>query len=578
MLTPVIAQRMLLSALSGVLTAFALPNELFARGNAVLGLLCLVPYFLALRQSVEVLSPFETPSRWRRHALVGATYGIVSGFLSNYWLMFFGEFSVWTIGGVTFGFALYHSVLAPILATTRRMPGWARPVALALFFAAYDYLRSVGFLGYPWGLMAYPGVSILPLIQHVEITGVWLLSFFFVLGNAAVTEGLILFFLQKGDTATAGRWSVAWRTSGAGGARDALTDGSRAVAVGTGVFVMLAAGMLTFGYAALRAERPVTATARMLLVQQNSDSWARGNELNALAQVQELTLDGLQVAAENGPLDLVVWSETSLRRLYTENSGFYREKPPTLPFLTFLRQLPTPLLTGAPVLMNAEQREVGNGALLIEKNGEVIQWYAKQQLVPFAERIPFWHIPAVQALFRRAVGLTGVWTPGREHRLFELQGVQTGAAGTSESRTVRYGTPICFEDAFGYLCREFVSQGADLLINLTNNSWSRTDSAQIQHYVAAKFRSVENRITLVRSTNSGLTTVVDPWGRQGQTLPMFESRYLVVDVPIYAGVGNTLYTTHGDYLGKSFAAASVLIVLGALYRRRRERLSPVPSP
>jgi apolipoprotein N-acyltransferase len=491
--------------------------------------------------------------------MVGAVYGLVYGFASNYWLMFFGEFSVWTIGGVTLGYTIYHSVLAPVLGTHRWLPGWARPLALALFFAGYDYLRSIGFLGYPWGLMGYPAASVTVLIQHADLTGVWLLGFVVVLGNAVIAE-----------IVDRRRWGVE-------------RGHRRAIIAGGGAFLVLSFLIVLYGTLSLRQERPIAATARMILVQQNSDSWARGNELPALLQAQRLTLRAVEEAtagtqapapgeapgqaAGDGspPVDLVVWSETSLRRLYTENRGFYRENPPELPFLSFLRELPAPLLTGAPVLVDASERQVGNGALLLNQQGEVMQYYAKRQLVPFAERIPFWNVPFVQRFFRTVVGLGGVWTPGEEYRLFELE---------APDGALRYATPICFEDAFSYVCRDMVREGADFLVNLTNNSWSRTDSAQVQHYVAAKFRSVENRITLVRSTNSGLTTVVDPWGRRLASLPMFEADYLIVDVPIYVPEKPTVYTRYGDYLGQLFAGLAVALLAFSLWRERRKGFIP----
>lgn len=534
---------LLLAAFGGLLTAAALPNELFFQGNLFLGLICLVPYFLALRRS---------SGGWRQDAMIGAVYGVVSGFVTNYWLMFFGEFSVWTIGGVTLGFGIYHAILAPILGTHRRLPDWARPLALALFFAGYDYLRSIGFLAYPWGLMGYPAASVEVLIQHVDITGVWLLGFVITLGNAVIVE-IVDRRLAPGPAIAIGH--------------------RRAIVVGGSVFVSLSLLLVVYGVFALREERPVAATARMILVQQNSDSWARGNELSALAQAQELTREAIEASRERAgaevgrtDLDLIVWSETSLRRIYTENTGFYRENPEEEPFLRFLRKLPAPLLTGAPVLIDPEARRVGNGAILLSRDGEVTQWYAKNKLVPFAEHIPFWHLSIVRDFFRKFVGLGGVWTPGEEYRLFELAGVTD-----TEGRPLRYGTPICFEDAFSYVCRDMVREGADLLVNLTNNSWSRTDSAQVQHYVAAKFRSVENRITLVRSTNSGLTTVVDPWGRRQESLPMFEAGYLVLDVPIYVPETPTFYTRHGDYLGRLFVLLSVALLALILLRERRKR-------
>ncbi|TFG57700.1 MAG: apolipoprotein N-acyltransferase, partial [Spirochaetales bacterium] len=109
-------------------------------------------------------------------------------------------------------------------------------------------------------------------------------------------------------------------------------------------------------------------------------------------------------------------------------------------------------------------------------------------------------------------------------------------------------TPICFEDAFPYLCRNFVRQGAEMLINLTNDSWSKTDSAQIQHFVAARFRSIENRTVLVRSTNAGVTSVIDPHGRLIHSLPYFTEAFLAASIPVYSSGRSSFYTRFGDFL------------------------------
>jgi apolipoprotein N-acyltransferase len=145
------------------------------------------------------------------------------------------------------------------------------------------------------------------------------------------------------------------------------------------------------------------------------------------------------------------------------------------------------------------------------------------------------------------------------------------AARPAATDYIRFGTPICYEDSFGYLCREFAVLDADLLINLTNNSWSQTVSAQIQHFVAGRYRAVENRMALVRSTNSGYTTVVDATGRVIADLRMFEEAYLNVEVPLYEEQGLTVYAQLGDYLARFWIAVS-LLVLGGLFVRDRRRI------
>ena len=79
-----------------------------------------------------------------------------------------------------------------------------------------------------------------------------------------------------------------------------------------------------------------------------------------------------------------------------------------------------------------------------------------------------------------------------------------------EAGGVRFSTPICFEDTFPGLCREFIRRGAQVLVNMTNDSWSKSVACEMQHMSIALFRAVENRRTLVRATNGGITCVDRP--------------------------------------------------------------------
>ncbi len=100
---------------------------------------------------------------------------------------------------------------------------------------------------------------------------------------------------------------------------------------------------------------------------------------------------------------------------------------------------------------------------------------------------------------------------------------------------VRFSTPICFEDTFGYLCRGFVSRGADVLVNITNDAWSFSVPGAMQHMTMAVFRAVENRRSVVRSTNGGMTNIIDPNGRILFSLPPFTEGYLSGTVPVHTG-------------------------------------------
>jgi apolipoprotein N-acyltransferase len=317
-----------------------------------------------------------------------------------------------------------------------------------------------------------------------------------------------------------------------------------------GAFILLLImATALYGVVRLSDDEPPDLTIRVALVQQNSDSWAFGNEEETLTTLIRLSRTAL---ADTNP-DLLIWSETSLRLPYENYADTWYERVPSdASFRDFLRESPAPLLTGSPYLPSERDGVAWNAALMLQPDGTVSDVYGKRQLVPFAESVPFWEWELVRRFYREVIGIQAVWEPGDRITVFELP---TATAGP-----VYAATPICFEDAFAGVVRDFHRAGAEVLLNLTNNAWSRTDSAQTQHFTAARFRSIETRLPLVRSTNAGLTSVVDRHGRLRTSLPMFEEGVLVADVDIFRGRALTVYSTVGDV----FAISMLMIGLAGI--------------
>ncbi|MDP3180106.1 MAG: apolipoprotein N-acyltransferase, partial [Spirochaetaceae bacterium] len=198
------------------------------------------------------------------------------------------------------------------------------------------------------------------------------------------------------------------------------------------------------------------------------------------------------------------------------------------------------------IILDWDKYEATNSVILIDPSARQIQDYAKMHPVPFAEAVPLWEYPWFRRFMQEVVGYPGGWIMGTEYTVFELP--TTGGL-------VRFGAPICFEDAFSEVCRGYFEAGADLLINLTNDSWSKTVSAEIQHWAAARFRSIEYRRTLVRSTNGGFSCVVGPYGELIDSLPLFEARAVRTEIPIYKDETETVYMAFGNW----FALGSLLL-------------------
>jgi len=512
---------LLLALASAVLLPLALPNDLYRYGNPILGAVALAPLFagLALAPSFRVAS------------VVGALFGAVSTFLAHYWLLFFQEFSIWTASGVVIGYALYHALLGPILLGVALRLRGLRPLALAATWTVYEYIKSSGFLGFPWGLVSHPFNAVLPLIQIADTYGVWGVSFLAAYANALAAEQIL-------------------RGSGVALERDRLMG-----LAGVGLFLV----GLAAGYGAWRLAQPPAETGRVsvVLVQHNADPWQPGNDEAAIGEAQALTRRALAA----GPADLVVWGETivpyPVRK--AQLARLLERFPRPISLGAFLRETGRPLLLGAPF-----QRDVGagyeNAALLLAPDGRLLGSYGKQQLVPFAERVPFWSVEPLRRFFEDALGLTEGWTPGA--------GPVVLSVPLSDGREMRVAAPICFEDAFPDLCRRLVRSGAQTLVNLTNVSWSRRKSAMVQMIVAARFRSVENGCALLRATNGGVTAVVGPRGEIVASLPLFEPGFLRVEVPIYEAAGRTAYSLLGDLLPALLAAAVALALLARLVQER----------
>jgi apolipoprotein N-acyltransferase len=122
-----------------------------------------------------------------------------------------------------------------------------------------------------------------------------------------------------------------------------------------------------------------------------------------------------------------------------------------------------------------------------------------------------------------------------------------------------FSTPICFEDTFGYLSRRFVQNGAELIVNLSNDAWSASLPAQNQHLSMAVFRAVENGRSMVRATASGQTCGITPDGRVIAMAPPFTEAWLTVAVPVVKN--DTVYTRRGDFLAAGFTAAAAALLL-----------------
>jgi len=483
--------------LSALAVSLAQPNEILLSGNPFLALLAWVPLLWALRQSTSN----------RMAAGLSAVFAFATTLFQDFWLMFFQDFAVWTIGGVALGLTLYGALLGPVLRTAlRRKTPW-RMALVGAVWAVFEYLKSNGFLGFPWGLAPYPFHQWVWSFQIVDITGLSFLSFLILSWNAWLSE-----FWER--------------------------DGYFRVKTGA-FFALMVVGLAIYGAVRLNEHIPSRGTAHITLIQQNGDPWNSHDDLGPLRTSIDLSTQALKTSSP----DLIVWSETSLRLPLQYYRPYYERTPPESPLFPTIRDSHTWWLFGNPYAQDEEQATGWvNSTVLVNPKAQIVDYYGKIQQVPFAEYVPFWNVKWMRSFYESVVGLPGSWELGRKYTIFKVP-------LPNSAKSFKFATPICFEDAFPWINSLFVRHGAEVLVNLTNDSWSKLNSSEYQHYVASLYRAVENRVWLLRSSNSGVTCVIDSAGRVVEgPLPTFHSGLLSVDVPLAKKRSLTPYTQFGDWI------------------------------
>lgn len=488
---------------SAGLFGLSFPSGVSKWGLFPLGFFAFFPVFIIIHRS-----------GWVRTLIFGLIYGFVSYAFFNFWLLKFHPLAIFIVPVI---YAVYFLILFPLLKLADTLFPDYGYLLQAVIWVAYEFLKTRGFLGYSYGVIGYSQYLFLPLARISAVFGVWGVSLLTVfpscfLGNA----------LKKGF----GRFR-------------AFFPKHRIEAY---VFAGLFAAAVIFGIVT-KSDISDAKQWRTALIQHNVDPWKHdyGDALDILISLSKQ-------AMEKDP-EIVVWSETAFVPAIEFHSK-YRQNRETFQLverlLNFLKRQDVPYVLGNDdgqlERIGAKGRIDYNAALLFEE-GELKERYWKTHLVPFTEYFPFERtFPGIYEWLRNAD--THFWEKGTDYTVFEADGVS-------------FSTPICFEDTFGYISREFVKNGAEVIVNLTNDSWSFSVPAMMQHMAMSVFRSLETKRTMVRSTNGGITCIIGPNGRIIALFDPFVEGFLVAEAPVYAAE-TTIYTRLGDWFG------FVLLFLGGL--------------
>lgn len=298
---------------------------------------------------------------------------------------------------------------------------------------------------------------------------------------------------------------------------------------------------LTFGLVRI-AVAPSGKQTKIMTVQgsvSREDKWSDWGDVICYNDYYSLTKSNL-----TSDVELIIWPESAVPTLYyyglaTEDYQIISEE------------------TNTPILVGVLQRENGantNDSLLVDKNGKLAT-YSKRQLVPFGEYMPYETILAKIFPFLTELNLVeDTYTPGRSSAIMEMS-------------KGNVGNVICFESIYPNLTRQSTVDGAEIIMELTNDSWLEDSPAMKQHLAHGVFRSVENSRYLVRSANTGISATIDSRGRVIKQLDVDEKG--VITDTVYFYDNTTLYTLTGDVLFPVCLGVFVILSLIIIIKRRK---------
>lgn len=474
---------------------------------------------------------------WLRHLLLGYLTGLVYFLGSFHWL-----YNV--TGPGWFVLCLYLAIYPALWALFVGSIGRPRPVegdvratwcrslenlrvALtgAAVWTAGEWLRGIVFSGFGWNGLGISLHDNFALMQISDITGVGGLSFLLVMVN------LTIVLTVKRLTLEVGRHKMRPHY-----------DFSLTVAL---VAIVFAYGVRQFYAPAVPSE-----TMTIAAVQGNVPIIEKRDPEHE-ERILALHTDLSEKALLLNP-DLLIWPEAATpRAVFSSQRDWDTVR-------AIAEKAPGDFLLGT---VHFSKEGDFNSAALLTNQGKDAQIYNKIHLVPFGEYVP------LRNSFPVFAWIVGDLVPedfdfGTQPKVLEMK-----------KKPVKLAALICFEDTLGDLARKFVLEGAQLFVNVTNDGWFLHSAGSLQHLRQAVFRCAETKIPMVRAANTGISCVIDRFGRVQQKLAdangnTFIEGLFVAPVQYPTAPGLTFYTRYGEVFSMACLGVSVVAV-GLGIRRRR---------
>lgn len=427
--------------------------------------------------------------------------------------------------------ALFPALFAVLVRRFIMSNGLSALMAAPLAWVTTELGRTYLLTGFPWVLLGYSQTSVLPIAQLASVFGVYGVSMLV----AAVSAALAVLAVGFGGESL--RTGSTWRPASGG------------------PFVVAAVFALVLVVAVWGSRRAAASEwtrtgepIRVGLIQGNveqGDKWDATQAGTIFQDYLRMTREALSEGAQ-----LVLWPESSTPYPFDEDPDRAAQ------IRRLAQQARVPILFGSDQVewRVADNRRIPdkffNSAFLVSADGSTAGVYRKMHLVPFGE-----YVPLQRLLFFAAplVERVGTFAPGERPELLPVNGHLVSVA-------------ICYEVIYPSLVREFVRGGSELLTTITNDAWFGRTSAPSQHFEQAAMRAIEEGRYLVRAANTGISGIVDPYGRVVERTEIYQPAVVVGEARFLRT--STFYARHGDVL----AYASVVATLGLLLvgaRRRR---------
>jgi apolipoprotein N-acyltransferase len=424
-----------------------------------------------------------------------------------------------------FGMGLHHALfgLLVVLMARRSNVGNRRPLLLApVFWVAIELVRD-RITGFPWNLLGNSQVDNVPFARIAQTTGVYGLSFAIMLVNCAFVAALLLYGQRRKNLL--------------------ISAVAAAVALQIGVFARPA---------------PFVATQQAVLVQENipllsQSEWTPSYFDHTISELVKLSVEAEPRHEPNSP-GLILWPESP--------APFFIEDPRLQRWLVAMAQDKNSYLIVGSLGETQDasgKRQLLNSALVMDPHGNALGRYDKIHLVPFGEYIPFQNLLFFASKLTREVG---DFARGSQRKVFDLNGTHVGIF-------------ICYESVFPEEVREFTWNGAQVLVNISDDLWYGETGAPAQHLQMARMRAVENHRWILLATNNGTTASIDPFGRVVNQAPRNVRTALVV--PYAPQNESTFYTRNGDVCAWLCVVISLLAVFVRWRYRARTMIEARPA-